>query len=124
MKLAIGDVVRDHHDMALGSVVGVADHTDGKLVAFYVSGDSVRLSDPDRLDYVARRPQAMTKTRRILVRIAFVIAVLVAFISGHDARELGADWPLVLMTGLGGFTAVSLAFGWADRLAGPRRFRV
>ncbi|MCN9241802.1 hypothetical protein NGF19_13530 [Streptomyces sp. RY43-2] len=99
-------------------MVGIADHTDGQFVAFCVSGDSVRVSDPNRLDFVARSSQPMTKVRRLLIRITFVIAVFVAYVSSHDAHILGADWPLTLMSGLGGFTAVTLAFTWADRLAG------
>ncbi|MFE2489553.1 hypothetical protein ACFXGR_41130 [Streptomyces mirabilis] len=124
MKLAIGDVVRDHSDMALGTVVGVADHIDGKLVAFYVSGNAVRLSGSDGLDVVARYARPATKVRRVLTRITFVIALLAAFISGHSVQELGADWRLTLVASLGGYVAVAIAHYWGGRLASPRRFRV
>lgn len=124
MKLAIGDVVRDQSDMALGTVVGFADHIDGKLVAFHVSGNAVRLSGSDGLDVVARYTRPATKIRRVLARISFVIALLAAIISGYNARDLGADWQMTLVASLGGYMAVATAHYWGGRLASPRRFRV
>jgi len=124
MKLAIGDIVRDHRDMALGSVVGVADHADGKIVAFCVSGDSVRVSGPEGLDVVARHTRPLTGMRRLTARIAFVIALLASFISGIDAWALSADWRFVLVAAVGGYSTVAFAYHWGNRLIGPRRFRV
>lgn len=52
MHLAVGDVVRDRTDQALGTVAGLASHPDGPLVAFQVSSD-LHLADPGELDLVA-----------------------------------------------------------------------
>ncbi|MCX4824391.1 hypothetical protein OG883_31960 [Streptomyces sp. NBC_01142] len=124
MKLAIGDVVRDRSDMALGTVIGVTSQTGGNLVAFYVSSHTVRLGEPDRLDVVARHTKPPTKARRVLALIAFSLALLAAFLGGHSARETGADWPLTSLASLGGYMAVAMTYHWGGRLTGPRRFHV
>jgi hypothetical protein len=124
MKLAIGDVVRDRGDMALGTVVGVTSQTGGSLVAFYVSSGTVRLGEPEDLDVVARHTRPQTKVRSALDLVAFVIALLAALSGGHSAWELGSDWQLMCLSSLGGYMAVATAYHWGGRLAGPRRFRV
>ncbi|WP_327368689.1 hypothetical protein [Streptomyces sp. NBC_01217] len=124
MKLALGDVVRDRGDMALGTVVGVTSQTGVSLVAFYVSSGSVRLGEPDELDVVARYVKPPTKARRVLTRISAGLALAAAFLGGCSAQEAGADWSLTLLTSLGSYMAVAIAYHWGSRLADPRRFRV
>lgn len=124
MKLAIGDVVRDHRDMALGTVVGVADHASGKLVAFCISGDLVRVSAPEDLDVIARHTVPMTKTRQLMARVSLAIALFAALVSGLDAWSLTADWRFTCVTALGGYAVIALAFHCGSLLVGPRRFRV
>ncbi|MET8249576.1 hypothetical protein ABZV31_37565 [Streptomyces sp. NPDC005202] len=73
---------------------------------------------------MARCTRPMTPLRRRLASISFVIALLAAVISGHDARALGADWRKTSVAALGGYVLVAIAYHLGGRLAGPRRFRV
>ena len=124
MQLAIGDVVRDRGDMALATVAGLTTNVEGNLVALQLSGGGVRLTAPYDLDVVARYATPPTAGRTVVTVIALVASLIAAVIGWHSAQELGADWPLALLTALGSCTAVKLAFqSWA-RLTGPRRFRV
>ncbi|MFI6084599.1 hypothetical protein ACIBBB_27105 [Streptomyces sp. NPDC051217] len=128
MHLGIGDVVRDRSDMAVGIVVGVTSRATGNRVAIYVSGDvsgnAVRLSEPYDLDLLARHTRRVSTGRRVLALVVIVLAVLAAFYGCLSAHALGADWLLMFLSGLGGFTAVLTAYQWCTRLTGPRRFRV
>ncbi|WP_329367131.1 hypothetical protein OG896_19510 [Streptomyces sp. NBC_00669] len=123
MHLAIGDVVRDRTDQALGTVAGLASHTDGPLVAFQVASD-LHLAEPGDLDLVARATVPATRRRNAARMVGYVLAVLFAFVAGHSAREVGTDWLLTALAGVGGFSAATTVVRWSARLASPRRFRV
>ncbi|WP_327190012.1 hypothetical protein [Streptomyces xinghaiensis] len=124
MLLAIGDVVRDRSDLALGTVAGVASHPDGPLVALQVSGGGLRLSQPYDLDLVARSSAPPTTSRRVLALLSVVLGVFVACLAAMSAQALGAAWLLTAFAALGGHTAVIGAFRSAVRLTGQRRFHV
>lgn len=124
MQLAIGDVVRDRSDFALGTVAGIASQSSGNLVALQLSGGAVRLVEPDDLDLVARYAKPTTTGRSVMTLAVLVVAVLAAYVGCRSALNLGADWPLAFLMGLGYHTAVMTAFQWWLRLTGPRRFRV
>ncbi|MFJ2957063.1 hypothetical protein [Streptomyces sp. NPDC087270] len=123
MHLAIGDVVRDRTDRSLGRVAGVASHPDGPLVAFQVA-DDLHLAEPADLDIVARAVVPAARGRSAARATGHVIAVLFAFVAGHSAREVGADWLLTFLAGAGGYSAATSVVRWTARLAAPRRFRV
>lgn len=123
MHLAVGDVVRDRTDQALGTVAGLASHTDGPLVAFQVASD-LHLAEPGDLDLVARAAPPTTPRRHAARAAGYVFAALLAFVAGHSAREVGADWLLTALAAVGGFSAATTAVRWPARLASPRRFRV
>lgn len=124
MRLAIGDVVRDQTDLALGTVAGVTNHSGGSLVAVCLPGDAVRLCRPGDLDVVARHVRPTTTRRGVIALGVLIVAFLGAYVGSEWAWTLGADWPLILISGLGGYTAIATAYQWALRLTGPRRFRV
>lgn len=122
MRLAIGDVVRDRTDMALGTVVDFAGQPGEHLVVVQVSRGVMRLTQARGLEIVARRRRP---TRRLLICFAFGLALLAAFAVGHGAWELGAGWPLTALAGFGGFTAVALVHSASGRLLDAlRRIRV
>lgn len=124
MKLALGDVVLDRTDMALGTVAGHASHDGQNLVAVQVPGHGVRLAEPGDLVVKARCSRPSTPLRTVLTLAVLIVALLMAFIGAHSARDLGADWLLTSLSGLGGYTAVAwLHQGWLH-LTGPRRFRI
>ncbi|WP_255954602.1 hypothetical protein [Streptomyces odontomachi] len=124
MQLALGDVVRDRTDLALGTVAGVANHPGGSLVAVCLPGDAVRLCPPSDLDVVARYARPVTTRQGVIALGVILLGFVGAYVGSDCASELGASWPLVVMSGLGGYTAVTTAYEWALRLTGPRRFRV
>lgn len=124
MHLALGDVVRDRTDMALGTVVGVATQagvSSLSRVAVHVPGGSVRLSDPYDLEIVARHAGPATARRGLT---ALVVLAVAAVLGCLYARTAGADWLLMFLAGLGAFAAVTATYHLAVRLTGPRRFRV
>ncbi|MFE5729296.1 hypothetical protein ACFQ7A_00050 [Streptomyces sp. NPDC056528] len=124
MQLAIGDVVRDRGDMALATVAGMATNAEGNLVALQLSGGGVRLTAPYDLDLVARHSQPPSAARTVVTILVLVLSLAAAVIGWYSAQELGAGWPLALLTGLGCCTAVKFMFQSWTRLTGPRRFRV
>ncbi|WP_328914641.1 MULTISPECIES: hypothetical protein [unclassified Streptomyces] len=122
MHLAIGDVVRDRTTQALGTVAGVAGHPDGPR---RLPGPAdLHLAEPADLDIVARATVPATHRNSALRAAKYVIGVLFAFVAGHSAREIGADWVLTFLAGVGGFSAATAAVRWSARLVSPRRFRV
>lgn len=123
MRLAIGDVVRDRGDQVLGTVAGLASHPHGPLVAVQIS-DDLRLAEPEDLVLVARASGQAVPAGAALTVFGYTIASLLAYAATHSARELGADWTLSVLAGLGGFAVITTAMRWALRLAGPRRFRI
>ncbi|MFF1419355.1 hypothetical protein [Streptomyces sp. NPDC058280] len=127
MHLALGDVVRDRTDMALGTVVGVATQagvSSLSRVAVHVPGGSVRLSDPYDLEIVARHTRPATARRALAALVVLALAVLAAVLGCLYAQSTGADWLLMFLAGLGAFAAVTATYNLGVRLTGPRRFRV
>lgn len=127
MHLALGDVVRDRTDMALGTVVGVATQAGAgglSRVAVHVAGSSVRLSDPYDLDIVARHTRPETARRGVAALVVLALAVLAAVLGCLYALAADADWLLMFLAGLGAFAAVTATYHLGVRLTGPRRFRV
>ncbi|MBB5117572.1 hypothetical protein AF335_03410 [Streptomyces eurocidicus] len=124
MKLAIGDVVQGHHEVALGTVAGITDHGDGKLVVVRVPGGGLRLLDPSALTLVARRAVPTTPGRSVAALIVLGIALIAALIGCRSAEDLGADWLLTVLAGLGSYKAVVITYECWLHLTGPRRFRV
>lgn len=123
MRLTIGDVVRDRGDRTLGTVAGFAVHPDGPLVAVRVL-DEIHLSEPDDLDLVARAAVPAVAGDRQLTTFGYGVAALLAYVALRSARELGADWVLSLLAGLGAFTAVTTAVKCGLRLLRPRRLPI
>lgn len=124
MRLAIGDVVRDRNDLALGTVAGVTSHPGGSLVAVYLPEDAVRLCAPSDLDVVARYARPTTTRDGVIGLVVVILGLLAAYLGSDAAWEQGAGWLLALLSGLGAWTAVMTAYQWALRLNGPRRLRV
>lgn len=124
MRLTIGDLVRDHTDMALGTVVGLAKRTAGDQVAVYVSGDSVRLSDPYDLTVVSRYRKPTTSRGEVLAVVALIAAVVAAGFGCEAAYAAGAGWQVMFLSSLGAFTSVMAAYRCWVWLSGPRRFYV
>ncbi|WKU47038.1 hypothetical protein Q3V23_24900 [Streptomyces sp. VNUA116] len=124
MQLTLGDVARSREDITLGTVAGIADHGEGKLVVLRLPNGGLSFVEPCSLVVVGRyAPPA--STRRSVVALVFLgFALLVAYISCRSAEEVGADWLLTLFAGLGGFKVVAIAYQCWARLTGPRRFRV
>ncbi|GAA0372285.1 hypothetical protein [Streptomyces blastmyceticus] len=124
MKLAIGDVVRGRDDADLGVVAGIVNHGSAELVMVEGPGGMPHLARPSKLVVVARRVQPTTTVQGVVALIAVGIALLAAYIGCRSAQELGADWLLTVLSGLGGYAAVMGAHQWWVLLTGPRRFRV
>ncbi|WP_171166822.1 hypothetical protein [Streptomyces sp. I05A-00742] len=123
IKLTIGDVVRDRSSKTLGTVSGFAAQPTGNLVALQVTG-GIRLVESKDVEMVARRSEPMTNGQAVVAVTVFVLALFLAYLGGHTARQLGADWLLTGLTALGGYMAVSHLYGFARRLVQPRRFRL
>jgi hypothetical protein len=125
MLLAIGDVVRDVTDMALGTVVGLVPSRDGgPRVLIHVAGHPVRFADPYDVQLVARHPAPVTRGRRVFGLAVLLVAGLATAVTALFAQAVGAGWLLTLLSGLGALSAVTVAAGWCVRLSAPRRFRV
>ncbi|MEU5418752.1 hypothetical protein ACH4UT_28630 [Streptomyces sp. NPDC020799] len=124
MKLAIGDVVRGHDDTDLGVVAGVVNQGASCLVMVEVPGGMRRLAAPGALVVVARSVRPTTPVQGVVGLIAVIIGLLAAYIGCRSAQELGADWLLTVLSGLGGYTLVMTAHQCWVTLTGPRRFRV
>ncbi|MFI9720758.1 hypothetical protein ACIHFE_14040 [Streptomyces sp. NPDC052396] len=124
MKLAIGDVVRLLDDMALGTVTGFSGDGSNRFVVVTDAGGMLRYARAGQLALVARHLQPMTRGRRIVGGFAFAIALLMTYVAVRSARELGADWALAFLSGLGGYTVIAVAYRWWIRLTGSRRVRV
>jgi hypothetical protein len=124
MRLALGDVLRDRTDLALGTFIGVARRPSGTLVALHVPGAAVRLRDPRDVEVVARYSGPTTFRHGVVALAVLVIAGTAAYLACHSAQELGAHWGLTSLAGLGAYSAVMATHRWWLRLTGPRRFRV
>ncbi|MEU5424319.1 hypothetical protein AB0H73_01735 [Streptomyces olivoreticuli] len=124
MKLAIGDVVRGRDGADLGVVAGIVNHGSAKLVMVEGPGGMPHLATPSALVVVARRVQPTTTVQGFVALTAVSVALLAAYIGCRSAEELGADWLLTVLSGLGGYAAVMGVHQWWVLLTGPRRFRV
>ncbi|MFC5719613.1 hypothetical protein ACFP1Z_05395 [Streptomyces gamaensis] len=124
MKLVVGDVVRDRTDMALGTVTGVVNHGTDRLVAVRLPGGGQRFIEPRGVAIVARRVEPITTGRKVVAVFALVVGLLAAYFGWQAARDIGADWGLAILAGLGGYTAVVVQYQWWLRVSGPRRFHV
>lgn len=124
MRLALGDVVRDRTDMAIGTVIGVTTQAEIRRVAVYVPGSPIRLTAPYDLDVLAHHSSPTARGRGWTALAVVVLAALAAVLGCQYARTAGADWLLMFLAGLGSFGTVTTAYQWWVRLTGPRRFRV
>ncbi|WP_329456774.1 hypothetical protein [Streptomyces sp. NBC_01497] len=124
MLLAIGDVVRDASDMALGTVLGVVPDPDGLRVAVHIPGRPVRLIDPYDVQLVARRARSATPARRVVDLAVVLVVGLAVFAAVSYAQAAGAGWLVTLLSGLGAVTAVTVVARWCVRMSAPQRFRV
>ncbi|MGW1076544.1 hypothetical protein [Streptomyces sp. NPDC002537] len=124
MKLAIGDVVRGRDETDLGVVAGIVDHGSAKLVMIEGPGGTRRLAAPRTLVLAARHVEPTTTGQSILALIAVGVALFAAYVGCRSARDLGADWLLTVLSGMGGSTAVMTVHQCWGFLTGPRRFRV
>lgn len=125
MQLAIGDVVRDLDDLALGAVVGFGDDASvGRLVVLQLSGGVLRSAWPHNVELVARAATTMT-TGRSVATLAVLVVAFVAGVFGCTAEQgLGAGLLLTVLTGLGSAYVVLLVSQLAARMTGPQRFRI
>lgn len=89
MRFAIGDVVRDSTDMALGMVVGIAAHADRSVVLVLHQAICAPWSRMPTTSW----PANGTNVERRACRHAglYGLAVCTALIAFASARELGAD---------------------------------
>ncbi|GHG60468.1 hypothetical protein [Streptomyces griseocarneus] len=124
MKLAIGDVVRDRNDMALGTFAGIARHGAERRVTVQLPGGSFRLVSPGAVVLVARPARPTTIGRGVVALLFLVGALVAAFLGGRSAEHLGADRLVIFLCGLGAYSAVMAAYQWWLRFTSPRRFRV
>jgi hypothetical protein len=123
MHLTIGDIVRDRGDRTLGTVAGFAVHPDGPLVAVRVA-DDLHLSEPGDLDLVGRAAAPAIAGDRALTVFGRGVATLLGYVAVHSAHDLGADWVLSLLAGVGAYAAVTAAVRCALRLIRPRRLPI
>ncbi|RLV01335.1 hypothetical protein CTZ27_12600 [Streptomyces griseocarneus] len=125
MKLGIGDVVRDRNgNTLLGSVAGITSQENVTYVVLRLPGGGKHLADPSSLQVMARRAEAPTTGQSVVAVIALLISFFAAYVGCRSAQNLGADWLLTVLCGLGGYSAVMTVFQMWLRLTGPRRFRV
>ncbi|MEV4925526.1 hypothetical protein [Streptomyces roseoverticillatus] len=125
MQLTVGDIARSQEDLSLGTVAGVADHGEGKLVVLRLpNGGGLSFVEPCSLVVVGRYVPPVSTSRSVVALVFLGFALLVAYISCRSAEDIGADWLLTLLAGLGGFKAVAITYQCWARLTGPRRFRV
>ncbi|WP_372408720.1 hypothetical protein [Streptomyces luteireticuli] len=124
MKLAIGDVVRDRADMALGTVAGLTSFGSEKCVTVQLPDGGLRLLAPGAMEVVGRHVVQPTAGQGIIALLSLVASLVVVFLSGRAAGDLGGDWLLTILCGLGGHYMVMLAYQWWTRFTSPRRFRI
>ncbi|MFH8785039.1 hypothetical protein [Streptomyces roseoverticillatus] len=125
MQLTVGDIARSQEDLSFGTVAGVADHGEGKLVVLRrPNGGGLSFVEPCSLVVVGRYVPPASTTRSVVALVFLGLALLVAYISCRSAEAIGADWLLTLLAGLGGFKAVAITYQCWARVTGPRRFRV
>ncbi len=123
MRLAIGDVVRDRTDMALGTVARIDINADRRVVV-NISGGLSRPVPADDLEIVSRHTRPATNRFHVVAISFFLIALLAAYIAGHSVQSLGGSWLLTLMASVGAYELFESGFRCYRRLTGPRRFRI
>ncbi|RKN74618.1 hypothetical protein D7231_12330 [Streptomyces klenkii] len=124
MQLTLGDVARSREDITLGTVAGIADHGEGKLVVLRLPNGGLSFVEPRALVVVGRYVPPASAGRSFVALLFLGLALLVSYISCRSAESIGADWLLTFFAGLGGFKVVAIAYQCWARLTGPRRFRV
>lgn len=123
MRLAIGDVVRDRTDMVIGTVARI-EINEARRVLVNVPGSFPRPVSAKDLEIVSRYTQPATARLRLMAVFVFLVALLTSYVAGHSVRLLGGDWLLTFMAALGAYEIYEIAFRWARRLTGARRFRI
>ncbi|MGW2371997.1 hypothetical protein [Kitasatospora sp. NPDC001683] len=124
MQLAIGDVVRDRSDMALGTVAGAAEQADGSVVVIQLSGGELRQVRRYDLELVGRRPESESDGGSVASWGVRGVAFAVATVGGGAELASGGGWLLAFLVGLGSSSAVMTAFQAVQRMAVPRRIHV
>ncbi|MFF2144458.1 hypothetical protein [Kitasatospora sp. NPDC058190] len=124
MRLAIGDVVRDRSDMALGAVAGAAEQADGSVVVIQLSGGELRQVRRYDLELVGRRPESEPDGGSVASWGVRGVAFVVATLGGGAELASGGGWLLSFLVGLGSSSAVTAAFQAVQRMAAPRRIHV
>ncbi|MFL4905586.1 hypothetical protein ACJ6WF_21050 [Streptomyces sp. MMS24-I2-30] len=122
MYLAVGDVVRDRRDMALGIVARVYDVD--RRVVLAVPGSVPRAVFAEDLDVVSRYTPPMTTRLRLMGAYFFLLALVASYVAAHSVHSLGGNSLLMVLAALGAYEPFGIGFRWYQRLTGPRRFRV
>ncbi|MGX1975469.1 hypothetical protein [Streptomyces kronopolitis] len=122
MYLAVGDVVRDHRDLALGVVTRV--YNVDRRIVLTVPGSVPRAVFSEDLDVVSRYTPPTTNRLRLMGTLFFLLALLVAYVAAHSVHALGGNGLLMVLAALGGYELFEIGFRSYQRLTGPRRFRV
>lgn len=124
MRLAIGDIVRDRSDEALGTVAGLG-RTDGpSLVLVSVSGRGTRVARPGNVELVARGKRPASTARSVAVLALFACGLVGAYLTASAVGQLGGHWLVQFAAGLGAFQSAGLVLKAFGSATGPRRFRV
>lgn len=124
MQIAIGDVVRDRTDMALGAVTGVASLADGSVVVIQLSGGELRQVRHYDLEIVGRGPEPRTAIRGVLSFVVLAVSFIAAVLAGDAEMASGGSLMLAVLAAFGSSTAVMTAVQIIQRVADPRRIRV
>ncbi|MDH6119314.1 hypothetical protein [Kitasatospora sp. GAS204B] len=124
MQIAIGDVVRDRSDMALGTVTGVARQAGGSVVVIQVSGGELRQVRHYDLEVVARGPEPKTVARGVVACIVLAVSFVAGALAGDAEMASGGSLLLAILAAFGSSTAVMTAVQIIQRVADPRRISV
>ncbi|WP_301128860.1 hypothetical protein [Streptomyces cacaoi] len=120
MLLAIGDVVRDRRDDALGTVAGLAY---GSVVLKINGADELIRSVPSkRVEMVARAFRPRTPTADVLTLLFIALGTLVGALVGISVARLGGALLLTLTVTVS--TAAAATHVLTTTFLRPRRARV
>lgn len=124
MQIAIGDVVRDRSDMALGTVTGVASLVGGSVVVIQLSGGELRQVQHYDLEVVGRGPEPKTVARGVVSFVVLAVSFVAAVLVGNAEMASGGSLLLAVLAAFGSSTAIVTAVQIIQRVADPRRIRV
>ncbi|MDH6111538.1 hypothetical protein P3T36_004692 [Kitasatospora sp. MAP12-15] len=124
MELALGDVVLDRSDLALGMVAGVASQADGNMVVLQLSGGELRPVSQYHLELVGRRPAPTTAARSLATWSVLGVATTAAAVGFSTKAAAGGGWLPALLIGFGSASVVMTSFRFLQRMTAPRRIRV